>query len=77
LADGRVLLVGGRDQSAVLASAELYDRGIGEFSDAGVLAQARDDPTATVLHDGSVLVAGGYADSGQTIALASAELWRP
>jgi hypothetical protein len=77
LADGRVLLVGGMDQTDVLGPAELYDPGTGEFTDEGSMAQGRDDHTATVLPDGSVLVAGGYKDANPEIPVASAELWRP
>src|SRR5437870_13920074 len=57
LPDGRVLVVGGKDRSA-LASAELYDPATGTWSDTGSLNTARDSHTATLLPNGMVLVAG-------------------
>jgi hypothetical protein len=40
---------------------------------AGLLAEAREAHTATLLPDGRVLVIGGWGDG----PLASAEIWRP
>jgi Galactose oxidase, central domain len=84
LADGRVLLAGGAQNlvgptgpSDVLSSAETYDPQTGRFSDAGVMTQARQYQTATLLRDGTVLVVGGYGDADQQVAEASAEVWRP
>jgi hypothetical protein len=57
-----------------LASAELYDLGSGSWSATGSLARAREIPTATLLPNGKVLVAGGDQDSG---SLNSAELYDP
>ena len=93
LPDGRVLFAGGattllaKDQQGyyypgddiVLASAELYNPTTATFSSTGSLAIARDNPTATLLHDGSVLIAGGSliaAGSGSK-PTASAELYNP
>jgi hypothetical protein len=66
LADGRVLLVGGRiiprDPSAievVVQSAETYDAQTGEFIATGSMFHMRNDHTATLLANGLVLVAGG------------------
>ncbi len=65
LADGRVLIVGGTHWFAgrpgvPLASAEVYDPAAGRFhATRGPMAFARDRPTATLLPDGSVLIAGG------------------
>jgi type II secretory pathway component GspD/PulD (secretin) len=41
------------------------------------MTQAREDQTATLLRDGSVLVVGGYGDSNQQVPVASAEVWQP
>lgn len=66
LADGRVLVIGGRDSTcvfncaqAVWRSAEIYDPATGTFTPTGSMAQRRFNHTATLLPDGRVLVAGG------------------
>ena len=55
-------------------SAELYDPASGTWSATGSLTTARCRPTATLLPNGKVLVAGGAGTSG---ILASAELYDP
>ena len=68
LADGRVLVAGGyaiKDGGLYedyLDSAELYDPATGFWSVTGVMPRDRCLHTATLLTDGWVLVAGGYAD---------------
>jgi hypothetical protein len=60
LADGRVLVVGGRsDRFEHFDSAELYDPATGRWSPTGPLQEARAWHVAALLHDGRVLVAGG------------------
>jgi hypothetical protein len=59
LADGRVLIVGGRTQTETMLNAELYDPKTGTFSEAGSTAVPRVGPSATLLADGRVLIAGG------------------
>src|SRR6185503_542286 len=79
LPNGRVLVAGGKTGNlfgGALASAELYDPDSGTWSATGSLLEARGGHTATLLANGTVLVAGG---SGADFAevLASAELYDP
>jgi len=80
LADGRVLVVGGthwfvRRPSVPLASVEIYDPSTELFHPTrGPMLFARDRPTATLLPNGSVLVAGGQNGAGEP---AQAELFDP
>src|SRR5579875_1531069 len=82
LPNGEVLLVGGVDAILVpfialsgssapwiLNSNELFDPQAGLFRAAGKMAVARDNCSATMLHDGTVLIAGG--------GVAGAELYDP
>jgi hypothetical protein len=80
LADGRVLLVGGRVESdgAPLATAELLDPTSGmraAISGSDGLNAARVSPTLLSLDSGSVLVVGGRDANGTT--LGSVELFDP
>jgi PKD repeat protein len=79
LTGGKVLVAGGWDnQGNTLASAELYDPASGIWTSAGSLNTARSNPTATLLPNGQVLVAGGVRDDGLIgYLLASAELYNP
>jgi RNA polymerase sigma factor (sigma-70 family) len=96
LKDGRVLIAGGLDTFLVVipppkksyytavatASTELYDPATGKFTPAGSMTTARSQFTATVLSDGRVLLAGGWAGdhargADSIIPLASAELFDP
>jgi len=77
LQNGKVLVAGGCDASGcetVTATAELYDPTTGTFTPTGSLAVPRDYHTATLLPNGTVLVAGGF---GYTGALNSAEVYDP
>lgn len=75
LADGRVLIVGGRVGNNPTDAAELFDPTTETFSLTGSLNEAREFHTATLLLDGRVLVTGGLPAQGT--ALATAELWDP
>jgi len=75
LADGRVLVTGGRGSKA-LASAEMYDLSTNLWSPAGNMSGTRYGHNATTLEDGLILVTGGDATNG-TKPLASAELYNP
>ncbi len=71
LTDGSVLVVGGNaddgsGDARPVASVERYDPTTGTWSGAAPLATARYRHTATLLSDGTVLVAGGYTASRGT-----------
>src|SRR5881394_1154624 len=75
LADGRVLITGGRDNAGIIvATAEVFDPANETSTAIGILNTARIDHTATLLADGRVLIAGGTSASG---ALTSAEIFDP
>jgi hypothetical protein len=78
LSDGRVLIAGGlgpigSGSIGPMATAQLYDPKTGRFDPTGSMATGRDEHTATLLSDGSVLIAGGAGGNGG----ASAELYDP
>ncbi len=73
LADGRILLTGGRNETGVLASAEIFDPATETFGSlASTLTTPRAGHTATLLPDGRVLILGGQTAAG---AVASAEVF--
>ncbi len=82
LDDGRVLATGGYDGSdwwvqtapTVLSSAELFDPATSQWTAASPMTAPRREHTATLLQDGTVLIAGGVNQSG---ALKSAERFDP
>ena len=75
LPSGKVLVAGGGRASPV-ASAEIYEPGVGTgtWTATGYMVQVRCLHTATLLTSGKVLVAGGEGNAG---AVASAELYDP
>ena len=64
LTDGTVLIAGGFNvnvtPSDILASAEIYNPSTSTFTNTGSLTGTRWQHTATLLNDGSVLIAGGF-----------------
>ena len=91
LKDGRVLIVGGdtiffngipNTNLQSLASAEIFDPSTGTFTATGSLSVARESHTATLLSNGTVLVAGGSDGTvgnptPAATAYATAELFNP
>lgn len=87
LADGRVLIVGGSDDDFFLTAiggATIYDPITGTWSSVGGLYTPRAQPTATLLANGDVLVAGGFDDLYDTpppgvehVSYALADLFDP
>ncbi len=75
LPDGKVLVAGGSDfrggDLVYLSSAELYDPRSGTWTATAAMIMARTFTTATLLHDGRVLVVGGEGMA------ASPELYDP
>jgi hypothetical protein len=81
LPDGQVLVAGGSGSSFALASAELFNPATGTWSVTGSMHQGRSgvagdgNPSATLLPDGQVLIAGG--EDAKFNPLSSAELYNP
>ncbi|MCZ6690407.1 MAG: hypothetical protein O7H41_12450, partial [Planctomycetota bacterium] len=59
LSDGRVLLAGGNDGGASVASSETYDLVAGSFQPDGAMGTPREGHAAVLLPTGEVLVMGG------------------
>ena len=82
LADGRVLITGGCNNTnsaeircdRFLDSAEIYEPSTDSYSATGLMSTPRLNHTATLLTDGTVLIAGG---SDGATPLASAEIFDP
>lgn len=83
LSDGMVLLTGGEHEDlGRFSSAELYDPATGLFTLTGDMASVRDGHSASLLPNGSVLIAGGETigpgcPSCAIFSSASAELYDP
>jgi len=65
LATGKVLIAGGHDDTNDLASAELYDPAAGTFTATGSMSVGRAYPTATLLVNRKVLIAGGAGSNAE------------
>ena len=86
LADGKVLVVGGRTAqnpatpgARVVSSADLFDPQTNSFTPTGSMQVARRDPGVVLLDDGKVFIAGGGPDVSisTTLGLDSAEIYNP
>jgi len=85
LPNGKVLVAGGRNANgavfAALASAEIFDplanNGVGAFTLTGNMNSARDVATATLLSNGTVLLAGGFTGGNTGPAVSSADIFDP
>ena len=80
LNDGRVLVAGGQNGgSGGQSSADVFTAGVGtaagQFLPTGPMTTPRYQHTASLLHDGRVLVTGGYPPPG--VSLATAEIYDP
>jgi MBG domain (YGX type)/Galactose oxidase, central domain len=74
LEDGKVLIVGGDNQSGIVNQVELLDPASQTSSLAATPIVARTDHTATRLADGRVLIIGGRDQNG---SLTSTEIYNP
>ncbi|MCX7429647.1 MAG: hypothetical protein NTY17_01335 [Planctomycetia bacterium] len=82
LANGRVLVAGGynginstTDGTGNVNAPEIYDPAKRTFSATADMTSARRYPTATMLPDGKVLIAGGYDDTNAV--LLTADVYNP
>ena len=80
LNSGKVLIAGGikgENVGDMLASAEIYDPANPGFTPTGSMSTQREGQTATLLPDGTVLLAGGIRNFGFRETLRSAEIYDP
>ena len=77
LPDGRVLVTGGQEGTAVYASTELWDPATHAFTPGPAMSVARELHRSVTLADGRILVAGGTSGSSGAYPLDSAEIYDP
>jgi N-acetylneuraminic acid mutarotase len=80
LMDGRVLVTGGATQQYAVGnawSAEIFDPTTGTWTFTAPMLVWRFEHTATLLSDGTVLVAGGRTRYGPEPVTATAEIYNP
>jgi len=74
LADGRLLVAGGRDAAGPTASCVIVDVALGTVTPTGALAAPRQNHQAVLLDDGRVAVVGGQT---ATTVHTTIEVWSP
>jgi large repetitive protein len=83
LSNGEVLIAGGIGPNgrvwSSLSSAELYNPATGTFSVTGTMVEGVGYHSATLLNNGTVLLAGGYTDveGGVIVVQSAAQLYNP
>ena len=76
LANGEILVAGGKTIGTILNTAELYDPGTGMWSPTGSMTVARGEHTVTLLNDGTVLASGGSNDPRSEVYDPGTGMWR-
>lgn len=76
LNDGRVLVAGGGNSTAIYSEAYIYNPANNTWTQAASMSTPRMNHAATLLNDGRVLVSGGLALAGDP-DLSSAEIYDP
>ncbi len=66
LKTGKVLVVGGANETGALSACELYDPGSGTWTPTGALSTGRSGASCVLLEDGRVLAAGRWDPNGPT-----------
>jgi hypothetical protein len=74
LQDGKVLIVGGENQSGIVSQSEILDPASLPSAPVTAAGPARTDHAATLLQDGRVLVSGGRDEQGE---LGSTQIYDP
>lgn len=81
LPDGRVLAAGGEDPMGdnylLYSSTEIFDPETNTWSPGPELSQPRSSHSATLMPDGSILLAGGISQEGERYPIASTEFITP
>ena len=78
LNDGRTLFAGGADdEGRAIKRAELFDPALNKFRATGPMIVPRCGPTATLLPNGGVLIAGGATCSEEPAPIRTLELFQP
>ena len=77
LPSGKVLVAGGTDSTAVLATTEIYHPAANKFTVGPDMSGPRKFHSQILLPNGRVLIAGGYADNTGTNVVSTTDLYRP